>query len=158
MQTGTFQIIPAVSAEQVARVRELFRAYAGEMGLSFYFQGFEEELATLPGRYEPPTGRLLLAQMTTDIAGCVALRKLADGVCEMKRLYVRPAFRGREIGRALAEAVITEARQMGFRRMRLDTLGTMKVALTLYESLGFRRIAAYYDNPLPDVVYLELQL
>ncbi|MBI5772777.1 MAG: GNAT family N-acetyltransferase [Verrucomicrobia bacterium] len=158
MRNRPVQIISASSAEQMECARELFREYATGMGVSLYFQGFEEELATLPGRYAPPDGRLLFAEVEAEVAGCVGLRKLADGVCEMKRLYVRPAFRGREIGRALAEAVIAEARQIGYRSMRLDTLATMRPALALYASLGFQRTAAYYANPLPDVVYLERTL
>jgi putative acetyltransferase len=152
------QIVPAHDADHLPAVRGLLQEYAADMGLNFCFQGFSEELAALPGKYAPPDGRLLLAECDGLPAACVAMRKIADGVCEMKRLYVRPAFRGRGFGRTLAEAVIMSARDVGYRAMKLDTLASMKTAVTLYESLGFRRTAAYYENPLPNVVYFELQL
>jgi putative acetyltransferase len=152
------QIVPAHDADHLPTVRALFQEYAAGMGLNFCFQGFTGELATLPGKYMPPEGRLLIAECDSQTAACVALRKLADGVCEMKRLYVRPAFRGRGIGRTLSESVIQAARDHGYRAMKLDTLASMKAAVSLYESLGFRRTTQYYDNPLPDVVYFELQL
>lgn len=152
------QIVPAHDAEHLPTARELFQEYADGMGINFCFQGFTEELAALPGKYAPPDGRLLVAECEGLHVACVASRKIAEGICEMKRLYVRPAFRGLGIGRVLAQAVIQSARDCGYRAMKLDTLASMKTAVTLYESLGFRRTAAYYDNPLPDVVYFELQL
>lgn len=152
------QIVPAHDASDVPTVRELFEEYAAGMGINFCFQGFAEELASLPGKYAPPEGRLLLAVADTRVAACVAMRRIADGICEMKRLYVRPAFRRHGLGRALAVAAIQAARDAGYRAMRLDTLASMTPAVTLYESLGFRRITAYYDNPLPDVLYFELKL
>lgn len=152
------QLVAGHTSECLPVVRELFVEYAAGTGLDFCFQKFDQELATLPGRYAPPTGRLLIATDAGIAAGCVALRQLEVNICEMKRLYVRPGFRAQGLGRRLAAAVITSAREAGYKRMRLDTLASMKTAVTLYESLGFQRIAAYYDNPVADVVYLELVL
>ena len=151
-------ILQAETDADVSLARELFQEYEADTQLDLCFQNFEAELAGLPGAYAPPEGRLLLAYYEGLLAGCVALRKLEDDVCEMKRLYVRPAFRGQAIGRALATRVIDEARTAGYRRMRLDTLARMRPAIALYESLGFRRIEAYRPNPLEDVVYMELTL
>ena len=151
-------IVPATTTADVAQARALFLEYAAESQLDLCFQGFEEELATLPGKYAPPGGQLLLACEGDLTAGCGALRELNEGVCEMKRLFVRPAFRKQGIGRLLAERLIEEARHIGYRTMRLDTLASMHAALALYDSLGFRRIPAYYANPLAEVVYLELAL
>jgi ribosomal protein S18 acetylase RimI-like enzyme len=142
----------------VAQARELFCEYAAESQVDLCFQNFEAELAALPGAYAPPEGRLLLALHQGQLAGCVALRKFENGVCEMKRLFVRPAFRRQGIGRALAGRVIDEARTAGYSRMRLDTLARMTAAVALYESLGFRHIDPYRPNPLEDAVYLELEL
>ena len=150
--------LPAISPEHIAEVRRLFAEYAAELRVDLCFQRFDEELASLPGRYAPPAGRLLLTRMGGQAAGCVALRSLENGVCEMKRLFVRPAFRRLGLGRILATASIREARRIGYRVMRLDTLESLTAALVLYESLGFRRVAPYYDNPLSGVVYLELAL
>ncbi len=155
---GTTRIIQAISREHLDQVRLLFREYAEFLGVNLDFQRFEEELAALPGQYGPPGGALLLAQDQQGALGCVALRPLAPGICEMKRLYVRPRGRGLGLGRQLAQAVIAEAVRLGYRRMRLDTLGRLTEAMGLYQSLGFRRIAPYYDNPLPDVAYWELEL
>jgi GNAT superfamily N-acetyltransferase len=152
------EIIPVESVEQVTQARQLFEEYAWSTGLDLGFQGFAEELATLPGAYAPPTGRLLLAQCGCQIAGCVGLRLFADDISEMKRLYVRPALRGQGVGRALAQAVIQAAREIDYGRMRLDTLGWMREALSLYRSLGFSPIAAYRHNPCAGAVYLELDL
>ena len=152
------QIVLAHKADHIPIVRELFQEYASDMGLNLCFQGFTEELATLPGRYVPPEGRLLLGDRDGQPVACVAMRRIADDVCEMKRLYVRPAFRGRGLGRALAEAVIVSARNVGYRAVKLNTLASMKPAVALYESLGFHRTTAYYENSLPDVLYFELQL
>ena len=139
-------------------VRTLFREYQEELGVDLCFQDFDRELAELPGAYAPPEGALLVAAVDGELAGCVALRRLADGVSEMKRLYVRPALRGRKIGRALAEAVIGVARERGYGRMRLDTLPSMGEAIELYRSLGFTEIAPYYPNPVPGARFLELEL
>ena len=151
-------IVEASDADAVAQARELFCEYAAESQVDLCFQNFEAELAGLPGTYAPPEGRLLLALYEEQLAGCVALRKFGDDVCEMKRLFVRPAFRGQGIGRMLARRVIEEARAARYSTMRLDTLARMRAAIALYESLGFRRIDAYRPNPLEDAVYMELTL
>jgi putative acetyltransferase len=151
-------IEPATSADTDA-VRALLLEYAEALGVDLCFQGFDRELAELPGEYAPPRGSLLVARDEHgDAAGCVALRRLSDGTCEMKRLYVRPALRGAGLGRELALAVVEEARGLGYARMRLDTLPSMSAAARLYESLGFLDIEPYYENPVPGARYLELEL
>ena len=152
------QISEADAGENLLEIRRLMKEYAGSLGVSLDFQDFDAEVASLPGEYGPPNGRLLLAQDGEEIMGCVALRKLEEGACEMKRLYVRPAFRGAGVGRALAEAVIAEARRMGYRRMRLDTLPGMDRARAMYAELGFREIAPYRFNPIAGSAFLELVL
>lgn len=151
-------LIAAHHGEYLPVARELFTEYARSTGIDFCFQNFDRELAELPCKYAPPDGRLFLSVENESAAGCVALRKLEDGVCEMKRLYVRPAFRGNGLGRRLANETIFAAREIGYDRMRLDTLASMTPAIALYESLGFQRIPAYYDNPNELAVYLELKL
>lgn len=136
--------------------RALFREYADSLGVDLDFQDFENEVRSLPGAYAPPGGCILLAEMRRGHGGCVALRPLAGRICEMKRLYIRPAYRALGIGRALAGAIIERARAAGYSRMRLDTLATMHEAMRLYESLGFREIAAYRHNPLPGARFFEL--
>ncbi len=154
----------AESAAQIAQARELFLEYAQSLGFSLCFQNFDQELAGLPGDYAPPDGRLLLAEYEGQLAGCVALHKLTlqnvdDGICEMKRLYLRPQFRGKGLGRILAERVIAEARQIGYRRMRLDTVEpVMKDAVAMYRRFGFREIAPYRTNPIAGALYMELEL
>jgi len=152
------EIVEPKGSEVTKVVRELFREYADSLAIDLSFQRFEEELAALPGDYAPPTGRLLLARIAGSTAGCAASRRIDDDACEMKRLYTRPMFRGRGIGRRLAESIIASAREIGYRKMRLDTLATMTEAIALYRSLGFRTIEAYYDNPIPSAVYLELDI
>ena len=153
-------ITPARWPEDDATVRMLFRDYADGLGVDLSFQGFEAELASLPGRYAPPQGTILLARAGADgraALGCVALRPTRQpGICEMKRLYVHPSGRGQRLGRRLAEAAIAAARGLTYRRMLLDTLDFMHEARRLYASLGFRPVPPYYDNPLPGVVYLAL--
>ena len=152
------RIAEARAAPDIATARRLFEEYAASLGIDLCFQGFEEELAALPGSYAPPGGRLLLARQGKEITGCVALRRLEPEVCEMKRLYVRPAFRGLGIGRKLAEEITREAGKAGYYRMRLDTLPTMVRALALYRQLGFREIPPYHGNPVEGALFLELQL
>ena len=151
-------ICQASTPEQIAAVRKLFEEYAAWLGVDLGFQGFANELANLPGSYAPPRGRLLLATDAGGPAGCVALRPMGETVCEMKRLFVRPACRGQGLGRALAQRVISEAQSIGYATMRLDTLPFMHGAIRLYESLGFVRCPGYYETPLRETVFLELQL
>jgi ribosomal protein S18 acetylase RimI-like enzyme len=153
------RIAEAKSVGQIAQARELFLEYANSLGFSLCFQSFDKELAELPGDYAPPEGRLLLAEYNSQPAGCVALHRLEPGICEMKRLYLRPAYRGKGLGRKLAEAVISEARAIGYKRMRLDTVQPiMKDAVAMYRRLGFREIAPYRPNPIEGVLYMELDL
>jgi ribosomal protein S18 acetylase RimI-like enzyme len=152
------EIIPAETPEQLSCVRDLFGRYEQSLGVDLCFQEFEAELASLPGKYAPPEGRLVLAMEGDRAAGCIAIRKLDAGVCEMKRLYVRPEFRSRGLGRRLAEEMIRQAAEAGYATMRLDTLDRLTEAMGLYESLGFRRTVRYYDNPLDGVVYWALSL
>ena len=151
-------IRPAESEADVDLVRELFREYAKGLEIDLCFQGFEEELAGLPGKYAPPRGGLWVADAEDGPAGCVALRPLGPGVCEMKRLYLRPAFRGTGLGRRLALHAIEAARTAGYAKIRLDTLASMASAAALYRSLGFRPIEAYYSNPVPGALYFEADL
>ena len=149
----------ASSADEIDQARELFREYEAWLGLDLCFQNFEKELAELPGAYAPPTGRLLLAYENDELAGCVALRNLDDGVCEMKRLFLRPQFHGNGRGRELAHRIIDEARAAGYRLMRLDTLAEqMGKAIALYHSLGFKEIEPYYSNPVQGALFMELVL
>jgi len=152
------RIVDGHGNEHVPTVRTLFREYADGLGVDLGFQGFERELAELPGDYVPPPGRLLLAFAGDEAAGCVALRPFEPGVCELKRLYVRAAYRGTGLGRRLAEAVVDAGRAAGYDRMRLDTLPTMTAARELYRSLGFTEIEAYRPNPVHGTTYFELAL
>jgi GNAT superfamily N-acetyltransferase len=164
------EIIPVHSPDHILAARKLFMEYAEYLGADLCFQGFQQELDGLPGDYAPPQGQLLLAidsggaeggraagdRVAGDGAvGCVAMRKLAEGVCEMKRLYVQPGHRGRGLGHTLAEAIIGEARRIGYAKMRLDSLASLKEAVGLYRSLGFVEVPPYCYNPLPNVVFME---
>jgi putative acetyltransferase len=152
-------VFPAESPAQTAQARELFLEYAQSLGFSLCFQNFDKELAGLPGDYAPPQGRLLLAECEGQLAACVALHGLEPGICEMKRLYLRPQFRGKGLGRALADRIIAEARQIGYQRMRLDTVEpVMKDAVAMYRKLGFKEIAPYRPNPIAGAMYMELEL
>lgn len=149
----------AESASEIAQARELFLEYAQSLGFSLCFQNFDQELANLPGEYAPPDGRLLLAEFEAKVAGCVALHKLEEGICEMKRLYLRSQFRGKGLGRAIADRIIAEAREIGYQRMRLDTVEpVMKDAVAMYRKFGFREIASYCKNPIEGALYMELEL
>jgi GNAT superfamily N-acetyltransferase len=147
------RIVVVTTQGQIAAVAALFREYASSLGVDLSFQHFEEELASLPGDYAPPKGRLLLAD-----DGCVALRPFDGDICEMKRLYVRPSARGTGLGRALIERVIDEARVIGYRRMRLDTLPSMHTAKAMYRAFGFREIEPYRFNPVEGTKFFELEL
>lgn len=153
------EIIRAETPEAIEQARSLFREYEAWLGISLCFQNFEEEVANLPGRYAAPDGRLFLAFVDENPAGCIALRKLEEGICEMKRLFVREDFRGRKIGIILIEKLIEEAKAIGYQKMRLDTYpAKMANAVKLYESHGFREIPPYYDNPHGEILYLEKEL
>ena len=154
----TLKITEAVTDAKIERARTLFSEYADSLGFDLSFQDFDEELRTLPGDYARPKGCLLLAACRGQAAGCVALRPLEEKICEMKRLYVRPQFRGLGIGRALAEAVIRQARELGYSRMRLDTVPSMAAARALYASLGFEPMGSYRYNPIEGAVFMELKL
>lgn len=153
------EIIEARTAGDIEHARELFREYSAWVEIDLCFQNFEKELAELPGNYAAPDGRLLLAFHNAQLAGCVGLRKIGEGICEMKRLFVREAFRGQGIGRYLIETVIRKAKEIGYERMRLDTLPPqMNDAIALYRSFGFTEIESYYDNPVPGAKFMELRL
>jgi len=152
-------MMQAETPAQIAQARELFLEYAQSLGFSLCFQNFDRELAGLPGDYAPPGGRLLLAEYRGQLAGCVALHQLAPGVCEMKRLYLRPQFRGKGLGRVLAETVIAAARSTSCRKMRLDTVEpVMPNAVAMYRRLGFKEIEPYCANPIEGALYMELEL
>src|SRR6185436_10626820 len=153
------KLIQAEEVDEIAQARRLFREYAEWLQIDLCFQNFEQELANLPGDYAVPDGRLLLAYDGAELAGCVALRRINEGVCEMKRLFLREEFRGRGLGRQLIEAIIREAKQIGYERMRLDTLPPkMNDAIALYRSYGFRETAPYYENPVAGAIFMELDL
>ena len=153
---GDPTIRPMDPATDLAAVRALFVEYGQSLGFSLCFQGFDQELASLPGAYAPPRGLILLAEADDRPIGCVALRPLGDaGVCEMKRLYIRPCARKLGLGRRLAEAIVEVGGRLGYHAMRLDTLPVMQTAIALYRDLGFTEIAPYYDNPIEGAMYLE---
>jgi putative acetyltransferase len=152
----------ADGAADINTARELFTEYAESLGFSLCFQGFDKELANLPGEYAPPRGRLLLAEVDGKLAGCIALHGFGNEeqrTCEIKRLFVRPEFRGQKVGKQLMDAALAEARKIGYERMLLDTVrGTMDAAIAMYREYGFREVASYRDNPMEGVLYMELEL
>ena len=149
----------AESSSQIAAIRELFLEYANSLGFSLCFQSFDQELASLPGDYAPPEGRLMLAISSGQPAGCVALHKLEPEICEMKRLYVRPQYRGKSLGRELTEKIIAAAREIGYKKLRLDTVEPkMQAAVAMYRQFGFREIPPYRPNPIDGALYMELEL
>lgn len=158
MTAGQLSIVEVEGGDELEQVRTIFQEYALTLGSDLCLQNFAEELATLPGSYARPAGRLLLARVDNQVAGCAALRSLDVDTGEMKRVYVRPAFRGLGLGRLLAERILDESRAAGHRRIRLDTLPSMVQAQRLYRELGFREIAPYGDDPVAGAVYLELEL
>jgi GNAT superfamily N-acetyltransferase len=157
---SVFEIYPVRSPDDLAATKALFDAYAASLGINLSYQNFVEEMAAMPGKYAPPKGELLLARGSDGTAlGCVGLRPLPeDGACEMKRLYVTPEGRGLGLGKALAERVVDEARRIGYRRMLLDTLPSLATAVALYDRMGFARIPAYYDTPIPGTIFMALPL
>lgn len=158
MHSRTIAIDRPQDAAEIAAVKALFLEYAQSLGFSLGFQGFEAEMATFPAKYSPPQGGLLLARVDGEPAGAVGVWQQAPGICEMKRLYVKPQFRRLDLGRRLAAAVVEEGRRLGYGAMRLDTLKTMVAARRLYAGMGFVEVEPYYHNPMPDVVYMELPL
>lgn len=159
MIVGDTQIIYREAGPgDIEGVRRLIREYVASMGLDLSFQGLEDELASLPGKYEGPEGALIVAEAGGALCGCVALRKLEEGICEMKRLFVDDTFKGQGIGKELVRMIIEAARAKKYRAMRLDTLSTMKSALALYRAFGFRETEAYVYNPLQGAVYMEKTL
>jgi len=163
-QVSAIKLVLAESPEHIEAARTLFKEYAASLGFSLCFQSFDKELAELPGSYAPPRGRLILALERAPVAGpkyagCVALHPLGDGICEMKRLFVRPGFRGRGVGQQLIAAIIAAGRELGYASMRLDTVpGVMDAAIKMYRQTGFREIPPYTHNPVPGAIFLELAL
>ena len=152
------EFIIAETQEDYREARDLLREYEAESEVDLCFQGFEEEVETLERAYGPPGGRFLLLRAGDDTAGCVALQDLGGGICEMKRLFLRPEFRGRGLGRKCAEEVVQIAREMGYTALRLHTLPTMRAAIALYRSMGFAEIAPYDETPVEGVLFMELGL
>ena len=150
--------ITVAKPDDLVHVKSLFSEYASRLGIDLSFQDFDREFAALPGDYAPPTGCILLAKEESEAVGCVALRRISEDVCEMKRLYVKPTFRKQGIGGRLAESMMEEARLRGYRIMKLDTLPSMREALRLYESLGFRKTTPYRHNPVKGAVFMQLDL
>jgi ribosomal protein S18 acetylase RimI-like enzyme len=158
LRVNKVEIIPVVSPDDIRAIRQLFEQYAAALAVDLCFQNFQQELKTLPGDYASPRGALFLARVEGVAAGCIGLRPFSSSVGEVKRLYVNPAQRGQGLARALVSTVMDTARQIGYDSLVLDTLASMKPAIALYESFGFQRTAAYYPNPLPEVVYFRLSL
>ena len=158
MSPRTIRLIDVVGPGQLAETRNLFLEYADSLGFDLCFQNFDEELARLPGEYAPPGGRLILAEVDGAPAGCIAMKRIDSRTCEMKRLYVRPAFRSHGLGRQLSAHLIEEARRAGYEAMRLDTVPALDHAIALYRNLGFKEIPPYRVNPIPGALYMELEL
>jgi len=160
MPTSTeLTFVQVTTHEEIEQARSLFEEYAAALGISLCFQNFEHELATLPGKYSPPRGRLFLVLTGEDLVGCVALREIDENVCEMKRLFLRPAFRGKGFGRVMVDAIVNAGREIGYKKMRLDTMtGKMDAAINLYLQAGFKEIPPYYDTPIVETSFLELVL
>lgn len=152
------EIIEATREQDILTARALFKEYTDSLGVDLTFQNYEQEVARLETVYGPPAGSLLLARYNRLFVGCVALRKLDDLTCEMKRLYIKPEARGKGLGKALCKRVIKRGRELGYKRMRLDTLPSMTAAQVLYKKLGFREVEPYYENPIPGTRYMELSL
>ena len=152
------EIYTARLPDEITVIKDLFQEYAESLNFDLDFQDFSQELETLPGKYSAPEGSILVAKENGETVGCVAVRPLGSEICEMKRLFVRPAHRGKNLGRELAVAIIEEAKRLGYKAMRLDTVEAMKEASALYRALGFEQIEAYYYNPLPRAMYFELKL
>lgn len=152
----SIQIQPAYN--RLDLIRELFTEYTDMLGIDLTFQGFDEEIHTLPGKYALPKGRLYIAVCDDDLAGCIALRPLDEKCCEMKRLFVRPQFRGLKIGKLLIDTIIAEAKNMQYKYMVLDSLSSLEKAVSIYKSMGFCETEPYYNNPIPGAVYLRLDL
>ena len=152
------KIVQAKSASELNKIRELFKEYTDSLGFDLAFQNFEQEFAELPGKYTEPEGRLLLAIYNEQVAGCVSLRKFENNICEMKRLYVRPEFQRKGVGKELTKNIIDISREIGYQYMRLDTVPNMIEAIALYYSLGFYKIKPYRFNPIKGTLYFELKL
>ncbi len=163
MRADAIHIEPVTQAPYLDQIKLLFAEYVDSLPFPLTFQDFQTEMTELPGRYGPPEGCILAAidsqvEASKSVIGCIALKKLSPGICEMKRLFIRPAYRGMALGRRLSEALLAQARLLGYQRMRLDTIATMQAAVQLYRSLGFTEIPPYYDNPIPDALFLECRL
>lgn len=153
------KLIQAKSPEEIEAIKSLFIEYAESLNFSLCFQDFDKEIESLPGKYSLPHGSLILAEIENEFVGCIALKKIEDGICEMKRLYVKPSHRGKQIGKLLVEKIISDAKKIGYKSMRLDTIeGKMGEAISLYKKFGFRKIKSYYKNPEPHTLYMELLL
>jgi putative acetyltransferase len=153
-----FEIVLHEKTQAVADAKQLFMEYAKSLNFSLCFQGFDKEVAELPGEYATPSGRLLLVSYDNKLAGCIALRKIDDNICEMKRLYLRSEFRGKGIGRKMAQEIIKVAQEFSYEKMRLDTVPAMAEAISLYRSLDFAEIGPYRENPVPGAIFMELYL
>lgn len=158
-KTETYNIIEASSPDEINGARELFLEYQKWLNVSLCFQDFDKELAELPGKYASPEGRLYLVKHGEDYIGCIGLRKISHGICEMKRLFIKPEHQGHGLGKKLVEFIINDAKDIGYKLMRLDTIKEkMPNAVDIYEKHGFKKIDKYYDNPNPHTLYMELEL